>query len=51
MGYDLVKCLHSLSIAQPLHDCESNRGASWAASEVSWNLSTYRRPTANERLC
>jgi hypothetical protein len=40
MGYDWVKCLHRLSIAQPLHDCESNRGASWAASEVSWNLST-----------
>jgi hypothetical protein len=40
MGYDLVKCLHRLSIAQPLHDCESNRGASWAASEVCWNLST-----------
>jgi hypothetical protein len=22
MGYDLLKCLHSLSIAQPLHGCE-----------------------------
>jgi len=40
MGYDLVKCLHRLSIAQHLHDCESNRDASWAASEGSWKLST-----------
>ena len=22
MEYDLLKCLHSLSIAQPLHGCE-----------------------------
>jgi hypothetical protein len=40
MGYDWVKCLHRLSIAQPLHDCESSRGASGAASEGSWKLST-----------
>jgi hypothetical protein len=26
MGYDLVKCLHSLSIAQPLHGGESLPG-------------------------
>ena len=37
MGDDLLKCLHSPSIAQPLHDCESNRARRLGVAEVSRN--------------